>query len=128
MEDRKDWMDPRDMTPKERLDEIMDLLARGAVRLALKEKLLGHRVAESLPPGRGRIPFGVRREHGRRFADLVESALIERVEKLAAEGLSLAKIAKRLNEEDRASLRAGKWSGTAVWRMLRRIKPRGITE
>lgn len=116
------------MTPEERLDEIMDLLARGAVRLALKEKLLGHRVAESLPPDLGRIPFGVRREHGRRFVDLVEAALIERIEKLAAEGLSLAKIAKRLNKEDRASRRAGKWSGAAVWRILRRKKLKGATE
>ena len=127
MEDRRDWMDPGDMTPEERLDEIMDLLARGAVRLALKEKLLGHRVAESLPPGRGRIPFGVKREHGQRFTDLVESALIEQVEKLAAEGLSLAKIVKRLNAEDRASRRAGKWSGAAVWRILRRKKSKGAT-
>ncbi len=127
MEDRKDWMDPSDMTPEDRLDEIMDLLARGAVRLALKEKLLGHRVAESLPPGRGRIPFGVRREHGQRFVDMVESALVERVEKLAAEGLSLAKIANRLNGEDRASRRAGKWSGAAVWRILKRKKPKGAT-
>ena len=39
---------------KERLDEIVDLLARGAVRLALKEKLLGHSVESPLPPGRGR--------------------------------------------------------------------------
>ena len=127
MEDRKDWMDPSDMTPEERLDEIMDLLARGAVRLALKEKLLGHCVAESLPPGRGRIPFGVRREHGRRFVDVVELALIERVEKLATEGLSLAKIAKRLKEEDRASHRAGKWSGAAVWRILQHKKSKGAT-
>ena len=37
MEEQKDWMGwkhPDDMTPEERLDEILDIIARGAVRLA----------------------------------------------------------------------------------------------
>ena len=131
MEEQKDWMGwkhPDDMTPEERLDEILDIIARGAVRLALEEKLLGHPMLSPLPTGRGRMPFGVIKEEGRRFVNLVEAALIERIDRLRAEGLSLAKIAKRLNDEDRESRRAGKWSGAAVWRILRRKKQKGARE
>ena len=37
MEDR-DYLDPEDMTPKERLNRIAELLAIGSIRLAEKER------------------------------------------------------------------------------------------
>ena len=67
---------------------------------------------------RGRIPFG----HG------TDAFWIKRIQELSKQRLSSEKIAKHLNREDHESKRAGKWSRTAVWRILKRLKEKSVTE
>ncbi len=56
-----------------------------------------------------------------------EMRWIKRIWELKAQGLSSEKIAQQLNREDQTSKRAGKWSRPTVWRILKRIKEKGIT-
>ncbi len=88
---------------------------------------LAHGVFEGYfaPPPRGRVPFGQRKCGQDREIHEVEQSLIKDIQRLAAEGLSSEQIARRLNQEDKVSKRAGKWSRTAVWRMLRNLKAYG---
>lgn len=135
MEDRRDWLDPEEMTPEERLDRIVELLTTAARRLSAKKR---SGVAEQakpeeaapmmLPPRRGRIPFGQRRGKLGRESDSIEARWVREVARLSSEGRSLRKIVLHLNKADRASKRAGRWTITAIWRILRRQKERGVTE
>lgn len=86
---------------------------------------LEHGVLESQlmpPPRRGRVPFGQRKYGQDRQVNEIELSLIKDIQWLAAEGLSSEKIARRLNQEDKVSKRAGKWTRTAVWRILKSLK------
>lgn len=73
------------------------------------------------PPRRGRVPFGQRKCGQDRQINEIELSLIKDIQRLAAEGLSSEQIAQRLNQEDKVSRRAGKWSRTAVWRILKSL-------
>ena len=119
----------------------MDLLVAGLLRLIIEEE--GNKKAPAVGPAtekvedtlpalpapsetklilesivRGRIPFG----HG------AEAFWIKRIQELNGRRFSSEKIAKQLNQEDHESKRAGKWSRTAVWRILKRLKEKGVTE
>ncbi|OGS12952.1 MAG: hypothetical protein A2234_06930 [Elusimicrobia bacterium RIFOXYA2_FULL_58_8] len=74
------------------------------------------------PPRRGRVPFGHRKYGEDRQIHEIELSLVKDIQRLAAEGLSSEQIAQRLNQDDKVSKRAGKWSRTAVWRILKRLK------
>jgi len=74
------------------------------------------------PSPRGRVPFGQRKCGQGRQVNEIEHSLIMDIQRLAAEGLSSEQIARRLNQEDKVSKRAGKWSRTAVWRILKSLK------
>lgn len=57
-----------------------------------------------------------------------EEYWIAQIRRLSAEGLSSEEIARQLNQEDQMSRRAGRWSRTAVWRILRRVGDKGVTK
>jgi hypothetical protein len=73
-------------------------------------------------PQRGRVPFGQKKYGQDRQVNEIELALMKDIQRLAAEGLSSEQIAQWLNQEDKVSKRAGKWSRTAVWRILKSLK------
>lgn len=125
---------PDDMTPEERLTRIVEILA-GGVRRAISEDQSGQgggksdkplvpaqpEVEKQCPVKPGRVPFGQHEVRGLRAENPSEQAMIEKIKKLHDEGHSGEEIAKLLNEEDRKSKRAGKWSRTAVWRILKQF-------
>lgn len=138
-----------EMTPKERFNRVVEILTRASVRLLNKQraeaaarekgepvvpenaltepeesKVLDFTSPEiyELEPRRGRIPFGQRRYGPQIKGNEIELSLIQDIQRLAAEGLSSEQIARRLNQEDKVSKRAGKWSRTAVWRILKSMK------
>ena len=76
----------------------------------------------------GRVPFGFQQNlYGRAIYE-PEIKWLQRIHELATQKLSTEKIARLLNKEDLTSKRAGKWSRTAVWRILKRIKKKAVTE
>jgi hypothetical protein len=79
-------------------------------------------------PPQGRIPFGFQQNPYGRAIYEPEIKWLERIHKLASQKLSTEKIARLLKKEDLTSKRAGKWSRTAVWRILKRIKKKAVTE
>lgn len=76
----------------------------------------------AIPRYKGRVPFGQRKSGHDRQINEIELLLIKDIQRLAAEGLSSEKIARWLNQKDKVSQRAGKWSRTAVWRILKNMK------
>ncbi len=127
---------PDDMTPEERLDRIVEILAEASVRLFYKQQ--GKAAEPAGPPipdtpaqvycptKLGRLPFGQKEFEGLRVESPDEAALVKRIYELAREGLSSEAIAKRLNQEDKTSKRSGRWSRVAVWRILRRQQKRAL--
>lgn len=142
MNDWRKHLDPDDMTPEERLNRVVDLLATASLRLVTGDKVPSESPAEAdkatiqvsepqsqkIVQGIGRMPFGQKMTEGGRAVDTVELKWIRRIQKLAAEGLSMEKIAQRLNEEDHETRRQGKWCGSTVWRLLRRVSKKGIAD
>lgn len=140
---KKHWyLDPEELTPQERLDRVVELLAKAAYLLAveeIKKEEAGFKGDEKtdanisapsptlLPYKIGPVPYGQRQFGLDRAVDEIEMKWIKRIEELAKSGLSMEKIAKRLNEEDNESKRAGKWRRAAVWRILQRLKEKGVT-
>ncbi len=138
MENWRKYLDPDDITPEEREERVIELLATAVVRLMGDE-----RKEETKPPilvspsqseiahaplVKGRIPFGQETGGMGRVFNETETRWIKRIQELAAQGWSSEKIARQLNLEDHESKRAGKWSRTAVWRILKRLKEKGVTE
>ncbi len=123
-------IDPDDMTPEDRWDEILNLLAKASVRLAEREKNIPPE--ERIPDmplftaltliNAGRIPFGQKKYHGRRTKNQSEIQCIARISELAFGGNSLSEIADKLNQEDQNSRYAGRWSKVSVWRILKKAK------
>jgi len=131
-----------EMTPDERFRRVVEILTRASVRLLAKQRVeaAGEESAPITdatenkhldftspevplePPRRGRVPFGQRRYGEDRQINEIELSLIKDIQRLATEGLSSEQIAQRLNQEDKVSKRAGKWSRTAVWRILKSLK------
>ncbi len=66
-----------------------------------------------------RAPLGFRLEGERLVEDATERAVLERVRALRSEGLSLARVASRLNAEG-VKCRGGRWHVTSLARALRR--------
>ena len=138
MEELKKHFDPDEMTPEERMERIVELLAGAAFKLSLNEEKKEAEPTTSttpaqaltlpLPPAKGRIPFGQKISVEGREVNNVEAGWIRRIKELATDGFSSEKIAKQLNQEDHESKRAGKWSRTAVWRILRKTKDKGGTK
>jgi len=130
--------DPDDMTPEERLDRIVEILAEASIRLINEQQReaaepAGPHIPDTpasaiCPMKLGRLPFGQKKFDGGRVESPDEAALVKRICELAREGLSTDAIAKWLNQEDKTSKRSGKWSKVAVWRILRRQKGKGVTE
>lgn len=123
--------------PEWRMRRIAQLLANASVRLIDKgdEPKKEDTAALTKAPanlamyrGQGRIPFGKKlTEFGWEDNEL-EMKWIRRIIELKGQGLTTYKIAKRLNAEDHETLRAGKWSRTAVWRTLKALKnSKGVT-
>lgn len=71
-------------------------------------------------PKCGPIPFGQKLGKNGLEIEENETALIKRICELAKQRWSSEKIAKRLNQEDHQTRRAGKWTRTAVWRILKK--------
>lgn len=124
-----DYRDPDEMTPEERLNEILDILARASVRLAERERGLSKdEIAATAPvvytpyQHKGRIPFGQRKQGAGRSIDKGAESCISRVRELAAAGHSIRDIADQLNREDKRTRYAGRWSRGIVWGILGRAK------
>src|SRR5258708_7638036 len=127
--------DPSVLTSEEYLLRLSELLNRASERI-LNQKGNDPVPAEepSEPLGmrttapQGQIPFGFQQNpYGRAVLDS-EMKWLERIFELESQNLSTEKIAQCLNEEDRTSKRAGKWSRTAVWRILKRFRTKPVTE
>ena len=109
---------------------VVELLATGAFRLATEGEKTNTPTLPTpaqaqispMPIKRGRIPFGEKLSASGLEINENEMTLIKRIQELAKEGWSSAKIAKLLNAEDHVTKRAGKWTRTAVWRILQRHK------
>ena len=122
-----DWMQPA-----ERLERVIELLALGAIRAAQNPAppaaTLKELPASSIPLHfkRGRIPFGQQKTSSGRISNHLEGQWLKLIEDLAAKGFSSEEIAKHLNKKDLTSSRAGKWSRTAVWRILQKPKKKTL--
>ncbi len=123
------YRDPEEMTPEERLDEILDILAKASVRLAERERGLSKEEIAAAAPAiyipyqhKGRMPFGQRKQGAGRAVDKGADACISRIRKLSAAGHSLRDIADQLNQEDKSTRYAGRWSRGIVWGLLGRAK------
>ena len=142
MENWRNYLDPEEMTPEERLERVVELMATGALRLIREEQDVGRTNSISsekseniipttsnipIPPKKGRVPFGERITTAGREVNEVELAWIKRIQELASQGCSSEYIAEKLNEEDHESKRAGKWSRVAVWRILKGLKEKPVT-
>lgn len=125
------YWDPNELTPEERADRVVELLAEAAVKMADEEK---NGIAKPKDAGisgtptivvkmqSGPMPFGQEACGLERVESEKEMKWVKRIQELNKAGLSTERIAKRLNEEDQESRRAGKWSRSAVWRILRRLR------
>ena len=128
-------LDPSSLTPEEYIFRFSELLNRASERIHnQKENDLIPLKEPSEPLGmrttapQGRVPFGFQQNPYGRAVLESETKWIQRIHELASHNLSTEKIAQRLNKEDRKSKRAGKWSRTAVWRILKRIKVELVTQ
>ncbi|HOW27545.1 MAG TPA: recombinase family protein [Elusimicrobiota bacterium] len=119
-------------TPEERLERIVELLAIGVLRLLAEQKEATDppviKQPSEPPPQKRRIPFGLEKVDGGRDIDAIEKKWVERIQQIASEGNSSEYIAKALNQEDRETKRVGKWSRTAVWRILQLLKKTTVTK
>lgn len=134
MEKKRWYADPGELTPAERLDRIVELLAKASYLLAVEEMKRAKSGIKEEEPAQvisaptplelksGPVPYGQRQMGLDRVVNEAETKWIKRIQELNKAGLSTEKISKRLNEEDQESQRAGKWSRSAVWRILKRIK------
>ena len=138
MENWRKHLDPEDMTPEERTERVIELLATAVVRLVrgdgkeemklpTSENSPQPEMAHALPT-KGRVPFGYEMGETGWVVKQTEFFWIKRIQEFATQGWSSEKIAKQLNLEDHKSKRAGRWSRTAVWRILKQLKEKGVTE
>jgi hypothetical protein len=146
MEDKK-WEDPEEMTPQERWEQMLQLIAGAVVHLIEKEKAAGiepppkeatsknvndvpmsrqlsSKIIIQLPKTKlGRMPFAERPNgFGLRESHPVEIAWMKQMLEWAKEGESLSKIANRMSKEDRETRYAGKWDRAKVWWVLKKAK------
>lgn len=128
----QDWhVNPADMTPEERSEQLIKLLARALVRLCSDEKegikaldSKNIRVDPRLIKRKGPLPFGTMMTQDGIVANATEMALINRMKQLAEQGISTEKIAGILNEENHRTRRGAKWTRSLVWRILKRYSVR----
>ena len=110
---------------------VVNILASATVRLATEGEKKNENpniLAATAQPGdfpilpkRGPIPFGQKPGANGVEIDENEIALIKRIQELAAQELSSETIAKMLNKEDHQTKRSGRWTRTAVWRILNKL-------
>ncbi len=143
----KKWDDPKEMTPQERWEQMLQLLAKAMVLLIEKEKAAGidpppkeaasknitdvsisrhlsDKITIQIPKTKlGRMPFGERTKgFGVRERHPVEMAWMKRMLGWAKEGESLSKIVNTMNKEDRETRYAGRWDRAKVWWVLKKAK------
>ena len=138
MKKRQEDFDSESITPAELSQRVVDILASAAVRLLTegKKEAIGPPTSTTPTwnydcltlPKRGPIPFGQKLGKNGLEVNENEMVMIKRIQELAKEGWLSEKIAKLLNAEDHETKRAGKWTRTAVWRILKRLKEKGVTE
>ena len=119
-----------DMTPDERMEKVITILAEAVVKVAMKQQqdgiqtpsleTLKARLFDRKFQRSGIAPFGYRKENGKLITNPPEMVWINKIKKLEIEGLSTGKIARQLNAEDHSTKWAGKWDRSKVWRILRR--------
>jgi hypothetical protein len=137
MEKKRWYLDPAELTPAERLDRVVELLAKASYLLTVEEMKgaeTGTKEDEKpdptisvpssalMPIKSGPVPYGQRQMGLDRVVNESEIKWLKRIQELKKVDLSTEKIAKRLNEEGQESRRAGKWSRNAVWRILKCIE------
>lgn len=132
MENHRLLLDPDEMTPEERFNEILDLLAKASVRLAEKERNMPPKEIASPEvtdktevlffPTKGRMPFGLKKVGRHRLPHEEEIFCMRRIRELTAEGRSLEDVAKHLNKEDTKTRYAGRWTRFAVWEIQKRLE------
>ncbi len=128
-------IDPRDLTAEERGLRIME------VQASICERMKREKENPAPPPEekvekldtrtcspQGRVPFGFQQNPYGRAAHETEAKWIARIQALASQKFSSEQIARTLNKEDHKTKRAGKWSRTAVWRILQRSQKGPVTK
>ena len=146
MENKK-WENPEEMTPEERWEQMLELLAEAVVRLIEKEKAAGidplpkeatsenvndapisrnlsGKITVQLPKTKlGRMPFGERAKgSGIRENHPIEQVWMKRMLEWSKQGEPLSKIVNRMNKEDRETRYAGRWDRAKVWWVLKKAK------
>ena len=138
MKKKRKEIGSENITSAELSQRVVEILASAAFRLATEgEKENANSTTSitptqsedfSIPMKRGRIPFGQKLSTEGLVTNGTEMLLIKRIQELAEQGCSSEKIARQLNKEDHQTKRAGRWTRTAVWRILKRLKEKGVTE
>ena len=142
---KKHWWsyEPESMSMEEREDRVIKLLATALFRMVTEkindqsnivEATKGKQEIDSkistppIFPGKsGPVPFGFIAFGLDRVANEAEVKVIRQIYEWADIGISSGKIAQFLNETDKESKRVGKWSRTAVWRILKGRENKGVT-
>ncbi|MCG3205527.1 MAG: hypothetical protein KCHDKBKB_02249 [Elusimicrobia bacterium] len=123
-------LNPDELTPEERMNRIVQLLTEAVLRLIHEGKVATEKIDEgksdmlvpfNFPRRCGPVPFGQMAGGWSRTPDEKEAKWIERIKELKKQGLSTEKIAQTLNQEDKETRRSGRWTRTAVWRILKRF-------
>jgi len=134
-------LDPEEMTPEERMEWVVAILANAVIKTAYKQQgsLNIHQEESSntsshqdvsiqksknnLFPIRaekkkGSSRFGFKEQPDGRLTVDGRNIVIKIINEMIKQGISTRKIASRLNAEGYKTGRNKKWSGTAVWRIL----------
>jgi hypothetical protein len=142
MNTSRKYFDSDEMTPPERFHRVVKLLASACLKLLnenLQQEIQIPTTLKNKEPRPihsistihrkpGPIPFGKKMQGLELGSNLVEESCIRRILDLHIKKYSNETIARILNKEDHETKRAGKWTRTAVWRILKERQPRGVTD
>ncbi len=136
---KRNWrsLNPEEMTPEERAEGVIEIIAEAVAKIIFEgggpkdtERLPRHPIdMKKLFPEKKRFFRPRKGSFGRpsksKSGDIrLEAIWIELIKGMRSQGISMRKIAKYLNNVDKTSRHSGTWSGTAVWRILKRIAKR----
>lgn len=133
---KRNWrlLNPEEMTPEEREEGVIEIIAQAVARIIIEEggpknsgsfsskpidmKKLFPEKKRFFRPRRGSFGRPPKNQSG----DIrLEAIWIDLIKGMRLQGISMRKIAKHLNSVDKTSRYSGTWSGTVVWRILKRL-------
>ena len=133
MDDWKKYLDSDDLTPEDNAKRVVEILSEGCLRSIKEQKENPTSATPQKPnlgfyPKPGVIPFGYTWSDKGIVKNESEMLWVRRIVELGSFGLSSEKIARQLNKEDHLTRRRGKWTRTAVWRILKKHRDASETE